>query len=79
MHDEWLAFEHHRIHVMELWPSGPKKEAGLAAARSALGSLTRTIPKESSFSCEACTSRRHVVTVIPLAPQVHRLSSCLAA
>src|SRR5882757_4298677 len=26
---EPIAFEHYRIHVIELWPDGPRKEAGL--------------------------------------------------
>jgi hypothetical protein len=57
MLSEWLAVEHYRIHVMELWPEGIKKEAGLAAARSALESLARTIPEGSSFACATCASR----------------------
>ena len=50
MHSEWLAFEQYRIHVMELWPDGPRKQAGLSAARSALESLTRTMSKDSPGS-----------------------------
>jgi hypothetical protein len=57
MLSEWLAVEHYRIHVMELWPEGIRKEAGLAAARSALESLARTIPDGSSFACATCGSR----------------------
>jgi hypothetical protein len=58
MYSEWLASEHHRIHMIELWPDGFRKEAGLAAARSALESLTGVIPKGSSFVCAICASRR---------------------
>jgi hypothetical protein len=58
MHSEWLAVEHYRIHVMERWPDGPCKEAGLAAARSALESLGRALPKGSSFACATCAARR---------------------
>ena len=36
MHIEAIAFEHYIVHVIELWPDGPRKEAGLASARSAL-------------------------------------------
>jgi hypothetical protein len=50
MHNEWPAVEHYRIHVMELWPDGPRKEAGLAAARSDLGSLVRIMPTGSPFA-----------------------------
>jgi len=42
VHSEWLAAEQNRIEVMELWPDGPRKQAGLAAARSALHSLMQT-------------------------------------
>ena len=56
MHTEWLAQEHYRIHVMEEWPEGARKEAGLAAARSALKSLELTSPG-SAFTCEICASR----------------------
>jgi hypothetical protein len=41
MHSEWLAMEHYRIHLMETWPEGPVKEAGPAAAWSALESPPR--------------------------------------
>jgi hypothetical protein len=79
MHSEWLAAEHYRIHVMELWPDGPRKEAGLASARSALDGLALTMPKGSSFACVTCASRPQTVTVIPCAPRVHRLPSVVAA
>ena len=54
MQQEWLAVEHHRIHVMETWPDGARKEAGLAAARATLASLARSAPKESPFACTIC-------------------------
>jgi hypothetical protein len=79
MHSEWLAFEHYRMHVIELWPGGPRKEAELAAARSAIESLTGTMSEESSFSCAICSTRRQTVTVIPLAPRVHGIPLGLAA
>jgi hypothetical protein len=78
MDREWLAGEHYRIHVMELWPDGPRKEAGLAAARSALESLEETMPEGSSFACVICGSRQ-TVSVIPSARRFHRLPSGLAA
>jgi hypothetical protein len=79
MYSEWMAFEHYRIHVMELWSDGPRKEAGLAAARSALDSLTRNLPTGSSFACTICVSRQQTVTLMPDGPPVHRLPSTLAA
>ena len=66
----WLTAEHHRIHVIDLWPEGPRKEVRLTAARSALDSLARAMPKGSSFGCSICASRRQTVTVIPCAPFV---------
>jgi hypothetical protein len=57
MRREWLAVEHHRIHVMELWPDGPRKEAGLAAARAMLDSLVAAMPTGHSFVCSTCASR----------------------
>jgi hypothetical protein len=79
MHSEWLAMEHYRIHVMELWPDGPRKVAGLAAAPSALESLAWTMPKGSSFKCATYASRRQTVTAIPSASWIHALPSGLAA
>ena len=79
MYREWLAAEHHRIHVMELWPDGPRKEAGLAAARSALDSLAGTMPKGSSFECATCASRRPAATSIHGSLRIHRLPFDLAA
>jgi hypothetical protein len=65
MHAEWLATEHYRIHVMEQWPDGPRKDVGLAAARSALESLLRAAPpNESEFTCAVCARRRQSATVI---------------
>jgi hypothetical protein len=79
MHDERLAFEHYRIHVMELWPDGPMKEAGIASARYALETLARTGRKGSSFACTTCASRLQTMVVIPRDPPTHRLLSSLAA
>jgi len=76
---EWLAMEHYRIHVIELWPDGPRKDAALAAARSALEGLASTISKGSSFTCATCTSRRETVTVIPSTPPGYRFASGVAA
>jgi hypothetical protein len=80
MHREWLAFEHYRIHMMDLWPDGPGKEAGLSAARSAIENLTRVMSNESSFQCASCANRRRTVIAMPLAPRGSgRLASALAA
>jgi hypothetical protein len=76
---EWLAMEHYRIHVMERWPDGPRKEAGLAAARSALGSLIQTMPEASSFVCATCAGRRRPVVAMSSSHPVTRLRLGLAA
>ena len=57
MLNEWLAVEHNRIHVMEQWPEGPMKEAGLAAARSALKRLAADAPPSHPFVCSTCAAR----------------------
>jgi hypothetical protein len=73
MHNERLAFEHYRIHIMEQWADGPRKEAGLMSARCTLESLTRNEPDGSSFACSICARRRAAVIVMPDAPPVYRL------
>ena len=58
MYTEWLAIEHYRLHLMEEWPEGARKDAGVAAARSALNSLERTAPVNSAvFECAICSGR----------------------
>lgn len=39
---ESLAMEHYRLHVIEHWPDGEKKEAALAGVQSAIEGLLRT-------------------------------------
>jgi hypothetical protein len=75
MHTAWLAIEHNRIHLIEQWPSGPRKDASLASARSALESLQRSLPPESAaFRCAICATRRNNLTLVdaPVRPQVSR-------
>jgi hypothetical protein len=70
MHTQWLAQEHYRIHLIEEWPEGPRKEAGLAAAKAALLSLEQTAPKPgATFLCEICAARQdlRISEVVPLA------------
>jgi len=52
MYNEWLAMQHYRIHVMEQWPDGPRKQAGLAAARSTIESLARIMSVENRAAVE---------------------------
>jgi len=87
MHTAWLASEHSRIHLIEQWPDGPRKTAALAAARSALDSLLRSVSLRrsvqcdaSAFRCSICGSRRNspVILESPARLQLTR-SSELAA
>ena len=64
MHTAWLANEHHRIHLIEQWPDGPRKQAALAAARSALESLENTDPDASTFLCAISATRRNHLTIL---------------
>ena len=75
---DWMAVERNRIEVMELWPDGPRKEAGLASARSTLESLARNMPGKSCVARVIHPDIRQTVIEIPLA-RVHRPSYGLAA
>jgi hypothetical protein len=79
LHIEWIAFEHYRIHVIEQWPDGPKKQAGLASARSVLERMVRIMPDGSPFACAICASGRQAVTEMPGNAVIHKLPSTLAA
>jgi len=79
LHHDWLAVEQYRIDSMELWPDGPKKEAGLAAARSALNSLSKRLAGESSFCSANGASKRQAVTLDPYSRVIHRVPLKLAA
>lgn len=58
MYTEWLAIEHYRLHLIEEWPEGARKAAGLAAVRAALDSLERNAPNQcSNFKCAVCCGR----------------------
>jgi hypothetical protein len=81
MYEAWLAAEHTRIHLMEQWPDGPRKETALAAARSAIDGLLRSARSdESGFRCLVCANRRNGPAIVeyPSRVQVVR-SSGLAA
>lgn len=79
MNIELMVFEHYRIHVIELWPDGPRKQAGLASARSVLERMVRTMPEGFSFACAICASGRQAVTEMPSNAVIHKLRSTLAA
>ena len=59
MYAEWIATEHHRLHVIEEWPEGPHKEVALAAIQSSLQSLLHNHrPDGPLAACEICLSRK---------------------
>ena len=73
MHTGWLAAEHYRLHVIEKWPNGPRKEALLSAVRSTLESLLRTAGADgSTFRCSICAAEKQRVAVLKYR---HRLQS----
>ncbi len=55
---QFVAFEHYRMHVIELWPEGAAKQAALRSVQSALAGLlmpgaSGTVP----FECVECRLR----------------------
>lgn len=72
---EWFAAEHSRLHSVEQWPEGARKEAALSAIRSTLNSLARhpgAVPM--TFDCILCKNhhgKKADVAVINGRPQ-HR-------
>ena len=59
MHAEWIAAEHHRLHIVEEWPEGPHKEVALAAIQSSLHSLLQNHEPDGELTtCEICVSRK---------------------
>jgi hypothetical protein len=58
---EWIAMEHHRLHIVEEWADGPHKEAALAAIHSTLEGLLRNQrPNMNLPACEICLGRTKV-------------------
>lgn len=39
MYEQWLQFEHYRLHTAQRWPESPYKQATLAAIYSTIESL----------------------------------------
>ncbi len=62
---EWIAMEHHRLHLVQEWPEGPHKEAALAAIDSTLRGLLRTQrPGVILPTCEVCHNRKKASPVV---------------
>ena len=69
MHSQWIGMEHYRLHLFETWPDGPRKDANLAAARSALNALERSAPVAAPvFVCDTCAARRRSAPIIEFRP-----------
>jgi hypothetical protein len=64
MYSQWFKTEHDRLHVVEAWPEGPRKEVVLAAIRSSLQSLVNIAPASVRLDCGVC--RHHTTNrIIP--------------
>jgi len=62
MYAEWVAAEHHRLHIIEEWPEGSHKEVALAAIQSSLHSLLQNHrPDGALAACEICLSRKKAI------------------
>jgi hypothetical protein len=52
---ESLAMEHHRLHIIEEWPEGTRKEAALNSVQCSLAGLFRSESSDgASWRCIAC-------------------------
>jgi hypothetical protein len=76
---EWMAVERNRIAIMELWPEGPRKEAGLAAARSSLESLAWNMREGRAFAGVIYPCIRQTPIEISNAQRIRRPAYRLAA
>jgi len=62
---EQMAAQHERLHIVEQWSDGPRKQAALGAIQSALDSLSRhPAMQEPAFVCILCQSRSANVIVL---------------
>jgi hypothetical protein len=70
MYSQWIRMEHHRMHLFETWPDGPRKAAHLAAAKSALKALENAAPEDAQgFVCAICAARRRSAPIIEFRPR----------
>lgn len=82
MNFEWIAMEHHRLHLIEEWPDSPHKTAALAAIHSTLQGLLRNQrPGSPVLACEVCLSRQKSAPVVqfPELYQIEQVCTNLAA
>jgi hypothetical protein len=65
MRNQWLASEHHRLHIVEDWPEGPYKDATLRAIHSSIEGISGKGGMPAGFpECEVCLSRRRSSSVV---------------
>lgn len=63
--NEKFAAEHHRLHSVEQWPDGRRKEAVVKAIESTLDSLSRhPAVSQGNFCCIVCQNRKANLTVL---------------
>jgi len=76
---EWFATEHNRLHSVEQWPEGARKDAALSAIRSTLESLSRHpgIPP-ATFNCILCQNRLNKKSDIKVIGSRPNLDSLIA-
>ncbi len=53
--EDLLAVEHHRLHIIEQWPEGAKKDAALVSVRSAIHALEQQADRR--WACIVCGRR----------------------
>jgi hypothetical protein len=64
MLSEWIMGEHHRLHIVEEWPDGPRKEAVLTAIRSTLDRLLLDFRAALNLPvCSICHNRTRATAV----------------
>jgi|1186.fasta_scaffold14882_2 hypothetical protein len=80
--EQWIKFEHYRLHTVERWSGSNYKEAVLVAIRCTLKSLeAASSTKVEQPRCMVCASRRATAAVLelPSRPEITAAISRLAA
>jgi hypothetical protein len=58
---DWIAAEHHRLHIVEEWTQGPRKQAAFFAIESSLLGLARCLPPLFELArCPTCGYQMHL-------------------
>jgi hypothetical protein len=71
---EQLAAQHYRLHSVEQWPDGPRKQTSISAIQSSIDGLSRYPgTSERPFACILCQSRKTNLKVLepPDTSRVH--------